>query len=252
LFFLLLRLSSSIEDMSGDELISIDPLQLQFPFELKKQISCSFQLLNKTDNPVAFKVKTTNPKKYSVRPNNGVVLPRSTFSVIVTMQAQKEAPVDMDCKDRFLVQSVIAPPGSMAKDISPEMFNKEMGNRVEECKLRVVYVSPPRPPSPVPEESEEVSSPRASDSSIGNSNSRELSDISVKLAESQDNSAKTRALLSKLTEEKNFSVQENNRLRQELELWKRKGRKNSGGISMFYAILIGLIGFLIGYYLRSS
>lgn len=43
--------------------------------------------------------------------------------------------------------------------------------------MRVVYVSPPRPPSPVPEESEEGSSPRASESSNGNSNTRELTDV---------------------------------------------------------------------------
>ena len=39
----------------------------------------------------------------------------------VTMQAQKEAPPDMQCKDRFLVQSVVAWPGATPKDINPEM-----------------------------------------------------------------------------------------------------------------------------------
>lgn len=90
--------------------------------ELRKQISCSMQLINKSDNYVAFKVffffalhihenssmllncaqfsafpfisfpfpqescfgqvKTTNPKKYCVRPNTGIVLPHSTCDVI--------------------------------------------------------------------------------------------------------------------------------------------------------------------------
>ncbi|RCV24988.1 hypothetical protein SETIT_5G130500v2 [Setaria italica] len=36
-------------------------------------------------------VKTTSPKKYSVRPNTGVVLLRSACDVVVTMQAQREA-----------------------------------------------------------------------------------------------------------------------------------------------------------------
>jgi hypothetical protein len=39
-------------------------------------------------------------------------------------------------------------------------FTKESGNKVEEVKLRVTYVSPPQPPSPVPEESEEGSPSR--------------------------------------------------------------------------------------------
>lgn len=41
--------------------------------------------------------------------------------LVVTMQAQKEAPPDMQCKDKFLIQSVIAPNGATAKDITPEM-----------------------------------------------------------------------------------------------------------------------------------
>lgn len=47
-------------------------------------------------------------------------------------------------------------------------FSKESGHKVEETKLRVIYVAPPRPPSPVREGSEEGSSPRASVSDNGN------------------------------------------------------------------------------------
>ncbi|XP_027360197.1 vesicle-associated protein 1-2-like isoform X5 [Abrus precatorius] len=156
--------------MSTGDLLNIDPLELKFFFELKKQISCTLQLSNKTDSYVAFKVKTTNPKKYCVRPNTGIVSPRSTCDVIVTMQAQKEAPADMQCKDKFLLQSVKTPDGATPKDITAEMFNKEAGHVVEECKLRVLYIPPPQPPSPVPEGSEEGSSPRASVSENGNFN----------------------------------------------------------------------------------
>ncbi|CAA3004564.1 vesicle-associated 1-2-like, partial [Olea europaea subsp. europaea] len=49
--------------------------------ELKKQISCSLQVSNKTENHVAFKVKTMDPKKYCVRPNTGIVLPRSKCDI---------------------------------------------------------------------------------------------------------------------------------------------------------------------------
>ncbi|KAJ9556191.1 hypothetical protein OSB04_010805 [Centaurea solstitialis] len=148
--------------MASAELLNVDPLELKFAFELKKQISCSIQLSNKTENHVAFKVKTTNPKKYCVRPNTGVVLPRSTCDVIVTMQAQKEAPPDMQCKDKFLLQSVAAPPGTTPKDITAEMFSKNSGRVIEECKLKVVYLPPPQPPSPVLEDPNEGMSPKVS------------------------------------------------------------------------------------------
>jgi hypothetical protein len=128
--------------------------------ELKKQISSSLRLINSSDSYVAFKVKTTSPKKYCVRPNNGIVLPQSSADVTVTMQAQREAPPDMQCKDKFLVQSVVAPDGSSPKDVSPELFSKESGKEVHEAKLRVLYVSPPQPPSPITESNEEGLSPK--------------------------------------------------------------------------------------------
>ncbi|CAN1333522.1 Vesicle-associated protein 1-1 [Linum perenne] len=205
--------------MTSAELLSIEPLELKFPFELKKQISSSLQLSNKTDSYVAFKVKTTNPKKYCVRPNAGVVPPRSTCDIIVTMQAQKEAPPDMQCKDKFLLQSVKAPDGSTVKDITAEMFNKESGHQVEETKLKVVYVAPPQPPSPVPEGSEEGSSPRGSVSDNGHVNGAEFAAVSGRFTYVLlcfDAILQAKALISKLTEEKNNAVQLNNKLRQEL------------------------------------
>jgi hypothetical protein len=35
-----------------------------------------------------------------------------------------EAPPDMQCKDKFLLQSIVARPGATTKDITPEMVNK--------------------------------------------------------------------------------------------------------------------------------
>ncbi|GLT75638.1 hypothetical protein SLA2020_473440 [Shorea laevis] len=241
--------------MSTGELLSVEPQELQFPFELRKQISCSLNLANKTDNYVAFKVKTTNPKKYCVRPNTGVVLPRSTCDVIVTMQAQKEPPLDMQCKDKFLLQSVVASPGATAKDIAPEMFNKEAGHHVEECKLRVVYVAPPRPPSPVREGSEEGSSPRASLSDNGNLNASEFANATKAFVEQhdpQDNSSEARAVISKLTEERDSAVQQNKQLHQELELLKREVKRSPRGISLIYVFLVGLICIILGYLIKSS
>ncbi|XP_028557090.1 vesicle-associated membrane protein-associated protein C16G5.05c-like [Dendrobium catenatum] len=128
------------------ELLEIQPRELKFTFELKKQSSCLVRLSNKSNEYVAFKVKTTSPKRYCVRPNTGVIMPRSTCDFTVTMQAQRTAPPDMQVKDKFLVQSTIVPFGSTDEDITSTFFSKESGNFIEECKLRVVLVSPPHSP----------------------------------------------------------------------------------------------------------
>ncbi|ERN00708.1 hypothetical protein AMTR_s00106p00084420 [Amborella trichopoda] len=220
--------------MSTGDLLNIQPDELKFPFELKKQISCSLQLLNKTEHHVAFKVKTTNPKKYCVRPNTGIVLPRSTCDVVVTMQAQREAPPDMLCKDKFLIQSVIASPGATTKDVNPEMFNKESGNLVEECKLKVLYVSPPKPPSPVHEGSEEGSSPTASLSDNNHQRSAFETQVLRHHAELKDTHSDSSSVISKLTEEKNSAIQQNSLLRQELSLQARPGLMIVPRMSIWY------------------
>lgn len=58
-------------------------------------------------------------------------------------------------------------------------FNKDSGNQVDEFKLRVSYVAPPQPPSPVREGSEEGASPRVSVSDNGTVNqSSEFNNVS--------------------------------------------------------------------------
>ncbi|CAN4075988.1 unnamed protein product [Withania somnifera] len=212
------------------ELLTINPLELKFPFELKKQISCSLQLLNKTENHVAFKVQF--------------------FFIPITMQAQKEAPADMQCKDKFLLQSVVASAVSSPKDITQEMFNKEPGRVVEECKLRVVYLPPPQPPSPVAEGFEEGSSPRQSLTENDNQNGPELTRTFL---ETHDKSSEAKSVIYRLTEEKAGAQHQSNRLRQELELLRRDiSKSRSGGVSFKFVIVVGLIGVALGYYLKST
>jgi hypothetical protein len=230
--------------MTTGDLLTIDPQELQFPFELKKQISCSLQLRNNTDDSVAFKVKTTSPKKYCVRPNTGVVSPHSTCEVTVTMQAQKEAPPDMQCKDKFLLQSAVVTAGATS---TTDLFNKEAGNRVEECKLKVTYVQPPQPPSPVLEGSNEGSPARDLEPENGRVYSENFSVASRDYVESQDNSSEATALISKLTEEKKSVIHQNNKLHQELELLRREINRSRKGIPFIYVFVIMLVSIIFGY-----
>jgi hypothetical protein len=47
------------------------------------------------------------------------------FLLLVTMQAQTEAPPDMQCKDKFLVQSVAAEHGATTQDINAAMVDTQ-------------------------------------------------------------------------------------------------------------------------------
>uniref|UniRef100_A0A5K3F2V5 MSP domain-containing protein n=1 Tax=Mesocestoides corti TaxID=53468 RepID=A0A5K3F2V5_MESCO len=63
-------------------------------------------LTNPTDNRITFKVKTTVPKRYCVRPSCGIVEPSETVNVAVMLQ-----PFDCDGaeknKHKFMIQSMV-------------------------------------------------------------------------------------------------------------------------------------------------
>ncbi|GFY90330.1 plant VAMP (vesicle-associated membrane protein) family protein [Actinidia rufa] len=168
------------------------------------------------------------------------------------MQAPKDALADMQCKDKFLIQSVVAPNGATMKDVTAEMFNKEDGKVVGEFKLRVVFI-PANPPSPVPEESEEGSSPRASAVEGANQSASSPDVVARSLMEpTEKSSAGAWSLMSKLIEEKASAIQQNEKLRQELELMRREiGKRRGGGsISVVLVVLVGLLGLLAGYLMK--
>jgi hypothetical protein len=118
-------------------------------------------LSNPTSDRVAFKVKTTSPKKYCVRPSSGFVDANSIVDVLVILQAQKELPPSFtDCKDKFLVQCVKAPASTDIKEVTPDLFDASKGAKIGQIKMRVVMTAPMKPPSPVPEGREsEAASP---------------------------------------------------------------------------------------------
>lgn len=235
--------------MSGETLLKIQPTELKFTYELNRHSTCTIQMSNDKEDYIAFKVKTTNPKKYSVRPNIGVVLPGTTCNVLVTMQAYKEAPLDVQCKDKFLVQSVVATHGATTKDITVEMFNKEPNKVVDEFKLRVVHVPASRP-SPVPEESEEGSSPRSNLLENGVQNSSPVPGSDDKLV--KEKSSEGYALISKLTEEKASAIQQNQKLRQDLEVLRIESSKHQTGFSLTFVALVALLSFFIGFLLKRT
>ncbi|CAL4967877.1 unnamed protein product [Urochloa decumbens] len=210
----------------SNTLLRVSPSDLKMPFELKKQNSACLELFNKTDQRVAFKVKTTSPKKYAVRPANGFVPPMGSLGITIVMQAPKEIPPDYHCKDKFLVQST---PVEGTKDIADDMFSKAPGKLIEEVKVRVIYV-PANPPSPVPEEAEEEDSSDSDVDSEVERPSTSKSDICL-----VSNTIKS-------------YTEENKKIQKELDLL-RKTKPSPEGFSSTFVLLIFSFCILLGYYL---
>ncbi|KAF9935058.1 phosphatidylinositol-binding protein scs2 [Linnemannia zychae] len=147
--------------------IELDPSsQLSFRRPLTEAIKESLIIRNPTQLPIAFKVKTTAPKQYCVRPNSGRIEPGQELEVQVQMQAMKEdPPADFKCKDKFLVQSVaitaereqIAP-----ADLWPTM-ERDAKDQIREKKIRCAFLPPlENAITQIREEDESVSQPTVS------------------------------------------------------------------------------------------
>ncbi|KAI8919043.1 PapD-like protein [Powellomyces hirtus] len=89
---------------------------------------------------IAFKVKTTAPKQYCVRPNSAVVPPNTKLEVQVLLQAMKEdPPADYISKDKFLVQ-VIKVPGDILN-----LANDELAGRLQQLWTQAEQLSKSSP-----------------------------------------------------------------------------------------------------------
>lgn len=220
------------------QLISVYPEELTFEFELDKPSYCNLKVVNNTEHHVAFKVKTTSPKKYFVRPNTSVVQPWDSCTVTVTLQAQKEFPPDMQCKDKFLLQSTKVPPNTDMDELPPDTFNKDSDKVIEEMKLRVIYMAP-------------------SQSGRGNSEgdlgftSRSLKQGSDDLSMLKNSSIEEIQTVQRLKEERDTTLQQNQQLQRELDVLKRRrNRKSDTGFSLTFAAFVGLVGLLFGFILN--
>uniref|UniRef100_A0A4W3I0V2 Motile sperm domain containing 2 n=1 Tax=Callorhinchus milii TaxID=7868 RepID=A0A4W3I0V2_CALMI len=83
-------------------LLHISPAEdLQFGSKDSGDRKCSIVLTNVTKNPVAFKVRTTAPEKYRVKPSNSSFEPGTTIDILVSLHGGFEA----SPQDRFLVMA---------------------------------------------------------------------------------------------------------------------------------------------------
>ncbi|KAL4878571.1 PapD-like protein [Aspergillus karnatakaensis] len=125
--------------------ILLDPPELGFKRPFNREVCQILHLTNNNSDAVVFKVKTTAPKHYCVRPNSGRIEPGKHVEVQVLLQAMKDEPADdAKCKDKFLVQTV-----AVTKDMEfanvGSIFEKATKSAIQERKIRVLWLAPDAP-----------------------------------------------------------------------------------------------------------
>ncbi|KAF4463457.1 (VAMP)-associated [Fusarium albosuccineum] len=121
--------------------VDIEPFELSFRRPFTSEVAQTLTLKNPNSTPVAFKVKTTAPKQYCVRPNAGRIEAGQSFDVAVLLQAMKQdPPPDARCRDKFLVQSAPITADKEVASIANVLETSDKGTLVER-KIRVNWLA---------------------------------------------------------------------------------------------------------------
>uniref|UniRef100_A0AC34QZJ3 Major sperm protein n=1 Tax=Panagrolaimus sp. JU765 TaxID=591449 RepID=A0AC34QZJ3_9BILA len=121
------------------QVLRLDPAnELTFIGPHTEIITTKLRLENPSDRVVYFKVKTTAPKHYCVRPNSGIIKPRNTAEVSVHLQPT-DSPTSLDregAKHKFMIQSAFADSDEIPID---DFWKNTSPTAVMDSKLRVLF-----------------------------------------------------------------------------------------------------------------
>ncbi|KAG8450375.1 hypothetical protein GDO86_002867 [Hymenochirus boettgeri] len=126
-------------------LLHISPAEeLNFGSKESGERKCIIVLNNVTKNTVAFKVRTTAPDKYRVKPSNSSCEPGSTVDIVVSLHAAFVASL----QDRFLVMAaeMEQPSGANAQELA-QYWKEVPRNKVMEHRLRCHVIENCKPAS---------------------------------------------------------------------------------------------------------
>lgn len=122
------------------QLLIIEPAhELKFVGPFCTAVSSFMRLTNPTEHVILFKIKTTAPKKYCVRPNCGILEPKDTIEITIVLQPFIFEAAEKN-KHKFMVQSMIMPEGP---DVQVDNIWKECNPAdLMDSKLRCVFELP--------------------------------------------------------------------------------------------------------------
>nr|CDJ86378.1 Major sperm protein domain containing protein [Haemonchus contortus] len=129
-------------------------------------VNAQLQLKNPTERHVCFKVKTTAPKQYCVRPNSGILPPNASKNITVMLQPLDGVPSDVG-RHKFMVQTCFCPSADVDLD---NIWKTVPPNELMYSKLMVVFQQPESHYSVTATGKEEAPSSVAYNSSINTSN----------------------------------------------------------------------------------
>lgn len=108
------------------------------PFE-SRVVTSYLELHNPSIDTICFKVKTTAPRRYCVRPNSGTVEPGCKVRIAIMLQPMEDETPNERVRHKFMVQSTILQQDTKNLD---SVWAKISPDQIMDSKLRCVFESP--------------------------------------------------------------------------------------------------------------
>jgi len=132
----------------ADQVLSLEPSsELIFRGPFTSVVTSELKLTNPSDRQVLFKVKTTAPKRYCVRPNGGVIEPKAYTIINVMLQPFEYDPSEKN-KHKFMVQTMFSPERSADQmniplsQLQDTWWKEAQPEQLMDSKLRCIFDLP--------------------------------------------------------------------------------------------------------------
>ncbi|OAD58534.1 Vesicle-associated membrane protein-associated protein A [Eufriesea mexicana] len=194
-----------------EQILIIEPrseLRFRGPFT-ERTVTSYITLTNPSNYKVRYKIKTTAPKRYCVRPNSGYLKPTEITQIAVTLQ-----PLDFDLteknKHKFMVQATIVQAND--DDDNPDIWKNIDPEKLMESKLKCVFENPVIKPVTAETTKSEVTTNNGKNKGIG-----DCVKSSPKVpGETEEKLIKAAQEVNQLREEESALRQENLQLKEDL------------------------------------
>uniref|UniRef100_A0A3B4AN65 MSP domain-containing protein n=1 Tax=Periophthalmus magnuspinnatus TaxID=409849 RepID=A0A3B4AN65_9GOBI len=114
-----------------EQVLVLEPQEeLRFRGPFTDVVTATLKLTNPSHRNVCFKVKTTAPRRYCVRPNSGVIDAGTSVNVSVMLQPFEYDPNDRS-RHKFMVMSVLAPDNMMDMETYTHIYTHLMDSRLK-------------------------------------------------------------------------------------------------------------------------
>lgn len=237
-------------------------------------VTSYIKLTNPTNQKIYFKIKTTAPKRYCVRPNNGVLKPKEVSEIAVCLQPCESDLMEKN-KHKFMVQSVIAPDGD-TDDFVNDVWTDAYPDKIMDYKLKCVFEHPTTNTAGGKTTAQNASNAvkynlTDSDTNTNNGKSKATGDAlktsSKPMDENEEKLLKAKQEVNSLRVEESRLRQENLQLKEEILKYRNTLEKNTSSgrtqknsadydlyqsssalspLTIIIAILMVIVGYLMG------